>query len=197
MPLHALNASLPMEMMLLSWGTLAILLQPRKALSDTWRMLDESVRLMMFVQPRKQFAVINVYAGVVGKTREVNALQPWNAELPMLAIADPCCCCRFSAPANLAQPLNAFSPIWVILAGRMRPFGMCLPFNSSGYPVIRYIKLVPFPVLVEMPVISLQPANALFGMAVKLLFIGNTTVPFNAEQFSNADTPRDCNPGGK
>ena len=117
--------------MLASWGMLAILLHPRKALSDMCKILDESVRLVMFVQSRKQFAEINVYAGVLGKTREVNALQPWNAELPMLAITDPCCC-RFSAPANLAQPLNAFSPICVMLAGRLRPSGILLP--ADGYP---------------------------------------------------------------
>ena len=60
-----------------------------------------------------------------------------------------------------------------------------------------YTKLVPLPVLVEMPVMALQFSNALSGMTVKSELDGNTIVPFRLEQPSNAETPRDFKPEGK
>ena len=77
----------------------------------------------------------------------------------------------------------------VTLGGMMSPFGIADPFE--------YSKLIPLPVLVEIPVIPTQPANALSGMTVKLSFLGNTMVPFNPMHPSNAETPIDFRFGGK
>ena len=108
--LQVLNAPLPMIFTLSNLGTLAILMQPSNALSESCTMLLGNVRLVMPVQPMKHSNATVVYVGVLGKTSEVNAEQPRNAEFPMDAIADCVDCCRLSAPAKL-QFRNALAPI--------------------------------------------------------------------------------------
>jgi hypothetical protein len=207
MPMHPLNALLPMEVTLSNLGTFAILLQPENALSWMVVTLVGIVRFMIPEQPLKHSSATTVYDGSDGKTSEVNAAHPLNAAFPICSMFNGNrgvtvvglgfglgfgVVLRSNASANLEQFKNASLPMRVTWAGMMRPFGI------RPEPIdAKYSKLVPLPVLVEIPVIPVQLANALSGMTVKLAFLGNTMVPFNPAHPSNAETPSDVRVGGK
>jgi hypothetical protein len=201
--MHPLNALLPMEVTLSNLGTFAILMQPENALSRMVVTLVGIVNSLIPVQPLKHSSATTVYDGRDGKTSEVNAAHPLNAAFPICSMFNSNrgvtvvglgfgVVLRSSASANLEQFKNASLPMRVTWAGMMRPFGI------RPEPIdAKYSKLVPLPVLVEIPVIPVQLANALSGMTVKLAFLGNTMVPFNPAHPSNAETPSDVRVGGK
>jgi hypothetical protein len=127
-----------------------------------------------------------------GKINSVNEEQFANAASPMDWIE----LCKLSLPSNFEQFMNASSSILMTFNGINKPFGIFPPGVGKGVGVVGggYCKLVPFPVLFEIPVKFKHPAKHRFAMVVKSELTGNTIVPFKFEQFSNADSPNDFNP---